>query len=68
MIHSLFGDLAILQNFIYSDSTDYKKIEKAKRIRDKIMGNYKLTKSDLKFIEELDKNRKVVIRNANNCK
>jgi hypothetical protein len=51
----MFGTLAKLENIIYSQigkhSYDY--IEQAKRVHNKILGNYKLTFKESKFIDGL---------------
>lgn len=51
---AMMGVLTKLDNFInkdYKGETD--EIVKARKIHSKILGNYKLTKSDVKFIEKI---------------
>lgn len=48
---SLMGDLTILENIIFSNGEYDKNKEKARKIHAKILGNYKLTKGEQKFIE-----------------
>lgn len=57
---SLFGDLALLDNVIYSRQTRDAELSKAKALHRKLLGNYKLNKADVKYINEL-RNRKVIV-------
>lgn len=49
---SLMGDLTILDNIIHSNSSSYEEVEKAKKIHRKILGNYSLTKTEQKYLDE----------------
>lgn len=55
---SLFGDLALLDNVIYSRQTRDTELSKAKAVHRKLTGNFKLNRSDVQYISEL-RNRKV---------
>lgn len=54
MNKSLFGLLALLENFIYSPREKKEKdVIKAKKLHSRLLGNYGLTESQIKWVNNL---------------
>jgi hypothetical protein len=53
MYSNLFGLIALCENVIYSRKANDEDIELAKTIKHKLLGNYKLTTKEKKFLGKL---------------